>query len=83
MKSEQDIIDLRYRTMAAVREFGTRHGLPFVSSQSTPSEIHHMALGAIAFANTILETPGRPDNLGKLIEAMELVNERLKKASNA
>lgn len=74
MKPESEITVTRDRIIAAVGEFGERYDLPAAGDQLTAREIQCMAMGALAFADDMLQLD-RPPNLSRLINAMEKDNE--------
>lgn len=71
MKTQGQVIDLRERLLNAAGRFGTKHSFKFVQSTCTPEQVHYLALGALAFANSVLELRELPDNLDRLIESLE------------
>jgi hypothetical protein len=73
MKTESEIDAKRSEIVSAVQEFRDHFDLPTHGTLIEPEQHWLMALGALAFANWLMELP-RPDNLGKLIEAMTETN---------
>lgn len=75
MVTEADVIALREKVLTAWGPFAIRRGLPTAHKGCTAEQAHFMAMGAMAFANAVLELPDRPDNIGKLIIGIEADNE--------
>lgn len=82
MKTEQDIIDLKKQLLNELVQLSNRHGHSFSGTAATSDQLHWMGLGAVAFANAVLELKDRPDNLGKMIETLGQINKLETKEKN-
>jgi len=74
VKTQERIEAARARVLKASAEWGARYQLQFSCTEATAETIHYMALGALAFADDILELD-RPDNLSRLLAVMDRHND--------
>src|SRR5690349_4246373 len=75
MKTEQQIAATRLRIIDGVARFAAAFDFPLSMHEATAEQVHFLMLGALAFADDVLELYGQTDNMGAILAAMDKAND--------